>query len=620
MADLFFKYAAIKLPEKYWIPKELSEHKMFKDYPHDALQKVFKDYGLDDFRAQVEIPRFKERKFEELYEIMVKYLDKANTNLYNLANYIIEGKDYFKTNYRSFFDIKEYIIENVIKSDKPILKHIGNLYFIILDISEKLELKKGIEDFTLTAQIKSPDGSIRFDKGMSIIKIYSRIRSLLEKLAASIDLPTFGIDLQMKDISITDEFRAVSKAKAKFTLVFSTELLDLLGISERGVQSCQSLHDEKDHECFRITDLNQKLIGTVLSRYVGVCYITDGRKSDDKGEQMLYRALIRQVFNMETNEPAIFIDKLYPEEETAIYDVMQKEIQKHSSIPVVTQYTAESMEYYRDLEEEIPREYQSYPDTPFGYTYDQLLKMKTMSPEYRQIAAAQLPVEDMIDMRDDPEGKVRERVMWRIPEEYLPQFIGDVNASVRVAVSYRIDPKYLQALMKDDNTYVRKMVATRGDKNILFYMIQQVELPEITIEIMKRLNYLLFKGEISNDELITIYAESPSYTRQNLRKEVMPAAKPESDNFFAKLMRAAMEIDYNESELIDITNFAKDASVKYLDFTEFYNNPVEIVRRITVENAGPETLQHMINDSDFFIKRLVQRRLEINERKNKIST
>jgi hypothetical protein len=202
--------------------------------------------------------------------------------------------------------------------------------------------------------------------------------------------------------------------------------MDLVGISDRGISSCQSLHDDAT-QCVRVTQMNQQLIGTILSRYIGVCYIASGKQEPGRGEQMLYRALVRQVMSLETDEPAVYIDQMYPAPNQELYDIMQKELQKRSKIRVLsyfdtsTEVESSGERYYQPDEENIPEQLESYRDPGLGYTREQLLRMK-ISPDFtkRAIAAGKLPIDDIMDMIHDSNGDIREAVIDRLArEKYL---------------------------------------------------------------------------------------------------------------------------------------------------------------------------------------------------------
>jgi len=407
LTDLFYKLSIIKFPEETaWVPKQLSEHKLFKDYPHDKLQKVFKDYGLDDFRTKIDSKILKASSFNSVYSVMQTNILESNFPLTSLIK--LYAKVYGNQSGKIEDDRIVYI-RNV--------SSIQALFYNILDVMKK----NNSATLKLPTSIRTEDKRLKYDAGASIIKVYNDINSKLNKVQKEFGKGLLQTSIVMPSIETSDAFSALSNAQYNFELVFSTNLMDLVGISDRGISSCQSLHDEAT-QCTRITQMNQQLIGTILSRYIGVVYITSGKNESDRGEQMIYRALVRQVASLETDDPAIYVDQIYPAPNDEIDQIMKRELQKHSKIPVISSGNpmtkSPGERYYVPDEENIPEEQESYRDPGVGYTREQLLRMKT-SPDFkkRAIAAEKLPIDDIMDMIHDSSGDIRDAVIDRLARE-----------------------------------------------------------------------------------------------------------------------------------------------------------------------------------------------------------
>lgn len=91
------------------------------------------------------------------------------------------------------------------------------------------------------------------------------------------------------------------KSSKSLKLVFSTDPWDIATMSMRGIKSCMRWNS-KMAVC---------LIGSILCPFTGIVYLTN-KKPTKYGEKMLFRSLVRVIFNPKQNCYKIFIDEGYP--------------------------------------------------------------------------------------------------------------------------------------------------------------------------------------------------------------------------------------------------------------------------------------------------------------------
>lgn len=96
--------------------------------------------------------------------------------------------------------------------------------------------------------------------------------------------------------------KIVGKSNKRIVFTGSGEraLWDIATMSMRGIRSCQSW----DHR------YSKALIGSMVDPYVGIIYITNGKKTK-LGKTMDHRAVVRFVVDVSTKKPAILIENVY---------------------------------------------------------------------------------------------------------------------------------------------------------------------------------------------------------------------------------------------------------------------------------------------------------------------
>lgn len=218
-------------------------------------------------------------KVKELLSVMINIVVKANWD-------IVQFQQYFNIDTRQKAESYKIFIS----------KFIEELYEIEGNIENNIENK-----FVTSRIIKTPHFSSH--AGVSIFKIYKRLRDKIEKGLLITSVP---------DLEKLPEFIDFLRMFEQLTLVFTTKIDDLIGCGSRGASSCQSFFGSSDPTKARANEYNISTIGLALSKYTGIIYLTPGRSYKNLGEKMTVRSLVRIVYNTETDEPIIIVEKVYP--------------------------------------------------------------------------------------------------------------------------------------------------------------------------------------------------------------------------------------------------------------------------------------------------------------------
>lgn len=398
LTDFFFKSAAYQWEEgTEWVPEKFKELEVFKQV--DNPEKVFASFGLNDFIVKVDKSHLNKGDYKQDVLTAISYhlgeiIQELNINLFN----------------------------DILADEKDII-----VYY--RDLCENLKAEVSINGVRISKQIN------QYEPGANVIEIYQEIFNQIK----------YG---KLKNLSINikpfrfDDYRTFDKGE--FYLIFSTKASDLAGIASRGIQSCQSLFDK---ECTQITQHNKQLAGTILSKYIGVCYLTSKKDFQGRGWRMLNRALVRKVLDAKTFEPAIFIDEMYPVNSEQVYKMMQREISARTTVPVF--YDPDKKFYSEEYEENIPTEYMSYKDNPASIqNYSSILNLARSPLDHVRVnAAKKLKISDLRMLKEDKSPEVREVVAERLPAEEISDMIGDQSIKVKIQLARRAPPDQLHRLV-----------------------------------------------------------------------------------------------------------------------------------------------------------------------------
>jgi hypothetical protein len=291
--QFFLSLGAVEFSEKdkQWMPEWVTKHPGIQSYPKPQVIKIFNQFGLKDFREKIE--------------------SKGATD--NLANFLIVALTRLTEDLMQFTAFSQF-------SKKEEIEQYTSLIEVTSELIQELQKDETWQEdkARLVKQVKSINNKFRLDAGMSVIKAYEAIRKFA-KTIANIDMP---------DLISRPEFKEYSKRGSHY-VVFSTNASDIAAMSSRSDwDSCQTITPNKGV-------FTGCVIGSILSKFLGICYITTGKDYLDRGETMIARCLVRFAIDTETNKPSILLDKMYPQYFKNFGQEMIKALNKRSSVPII---------------------------------------------------------------------------------------------------------------------------------------------------------------------------------------------------------------------------------------------------------------------------------------------
>lgn len=165
--------------------------------------------------------------------------------------------------------------------------------------------------------------------GEKFFKAYQKLQTRLfefAKLLGSQDSTLPFLD----DIPVVKIFNQQNIPLSSLSITFASHddgLYDIATMSERGISSCQSWNAE--------TGYNTCLIGSILSKFVGIIYLSSNSSYNDLGTKMIKRCIVRYGINTHTSSPAIVLDKMYPLPDHTIAKLFVQALEERSSIQVI---------------------------------------------------------------------------------------------------------------------------------------------------------------------------------------------------------------------------------------------------------------------------------------------
>jgi len=259
---------------------------------------------------------YKTIKFE-----LFKYAKIPNWMPEDIKNHpdILESPD---TVEKDLLDLKPFR-EDVTINIKPSQDDINYFAFNMLQELRKIKtnelakilmnnkLNELLASNSFTDNIKTKDGQL--NKGQKITKIYS-------DLARKYDLKPLEKLNGFKEFSFS--FDNLSS-----TVVFSTDPTDILTMSSRSNwTSCQDI--------FGDNILRGKAVGSALMKNIGIIYLTNKRNFKERGEEMLFRALVRNI--KLDDEHIIFVDKIYPNDNKNIRELFVETLSRKTNYLVTS--------------------------------------------------------------------------------------------------------------------------------------------------------------------------------------------------------------------------------------------------------------------------------------------
>jgi hypothetical protein len=349
-------------------PPFITDHNLFRT-PH-KVKKVFRSIGMPNFKDKANIEKClvdlkKEGTYvHNLLVTMTQMLGTAWQLLQIQADKIqfLETKDARDAARPKLQEIYSYYnaitaLQGHIDPYKP--ESLAGTIQTSADGRIELRLTTDINDPTCKAPI--------FRKGASLFSIFHKVK---EKLA-TLNVPFASLDAQQT----FKVFSLENIPNKEFSIIFSAEgsegAWDIVTMSMRGIKSCQRWDGEYPR-C---------LIGSVLSKFVGVIYLTSGVQAEPNagyinlGTKMMRRCVVRYAVDADEDKPCLLIDKMYPELDKDVLSLFINAIKSKTSLPVY--YTAELGNKIRHIyipaeemrEKVIDREW-SYQDTPLKSKHD----------------------------------------------------------------------------------------------------------------------------------------------------------------------------------------------------------------------------------------------------------
>lgn len=324
------------------LPEFIQDHNIFRrgiqqqdgSWKPFPITKIFPSIGLPNYKEETTITKNlsdirKENSF------VVNMLKAMNTLLVNAkcaleakadrCRFLCEG-DFSDKDIEAMFALVN-VIDNVSRQCDPTDKTVIACAIHLVEGKITLRLFEDIVDIS--------NGKTVFKTQMPFFRVYT---ALYEKLAA------FRVGLP--ELEGTKEFKtfgAENIPNKQYSVVFASDgpdgAWDLLTMAMRGIKSCQRW--DGDHP--------QCLIGSVLSRFIGIIYLTSGveaeispahgtngyRFKNNIGPKMMRRCLVRYVFDSDENKPHITLDKMYPEADEEVMAAFVSSIKKRSGMEVL---------------------------------------------------------------------------------------------------------------------------------------------------------------------------------------------------------------------------------------------------------------------------------------------
>ena len=323
-----FAQATLDIFKDKEMPDWLKEHKLLKD--KKDIQKVFPSVGIKNFKDKINIP-LQEGNLEILSENIGYSFEQIMSEL---ESHLISELRKLKSNNPSGEDSESFADFIVLTYEARKALRAPSIY----EDNGKIYLGT-------RSDIKKKDKLLAPQK-TSVFKAYNKIAEELNKFKNNYPQITFFMP-NVDAIPEVKEFHKKNIPNKDYYIVFSSSgsgAWDIATMSERGVESCQSW-DGSHNAC---------LIGSIVSKFVGIIYLTSGTDHDGKGDKMVKRCIVRFGVDKTKKKPVIIVDKMYPNENATIRTAFINALQSKTSIPVVDSNTfAETGE---DKNIEIPYE------------------------------------------------------------------------------------------------------------------------------------------------------------------------------------------------------------------------------------------------------------------------
>lgn len=321
-------------------PQVVIDHALFKT-PR-LITKIFPSIGLPNFKEDANIEKClfdikKEGTYvHNLIRIMASMVSAARIEINNQTDRIqfLATKEEREKSRDKFFEMckTSSILQELFSCIDPVNTD---------NVNDLIQMAEGKVVLKLQKDISDGSGKYAFRKGESLIKLIGKVK---ERCAA------FGVEVAT--IDNTNEFKTFCKENIpnkRYSIIFSSDgedgAWDLATMSMRGDwSSCQRWEGEYPR-C---------LIGSILSKYIGIVYLTSGvmNSSTEKngnrgnlGTKMMRRCIVRYAIDIDSDhdskgcrpgagKPCILIEKMYPDLDKDILSLFIAAIKQKSNLPV----------------------------------------------------------------------------------------------------------------------------------------------------------------------------------------------------------------------------------------------------------------------------------------------
>jgi hypothetical protein len=355
------------------VPAFVSGHAVFKN--PTKVQKVFPAIGMPNYREKANLDK------------CLTDIKKEGTYVWNFLRTLSESFADCKNKLSLHADNFQYLLTRKEREEKR--ESMAELYALVGVIDELQKCSDPNRKEVIDEAVKTEDGRIvlrlikdiplpsvngkikmAHKKGEGLIKAYGKI------LLACQQYGVVGPVLEQ-----TDAFKVFGKENIpnkEYSLVFSSDgpegAWDILTMSMRGITSCQRWEGEYP-KC---------LIGSMVSKFVGIMYLTSGVMNDgnDKngnranlGTKMMRRCIVRYAINADEDKPCIVLDKMYPDLDKDILKQFMDSIHNRTGFPVYYAPDPNSKLKHiympsEALNEDITGREMSYQDTPLKSKHD----------------------------------------------------------------------------------------------------------------------------------------------------------------------------------------------------------------------------------------------------------
>lgn len=308
------------------VPDWMRNYPGFKD---KKIKKVFPSFGIPNFKEEVNAKLGINPDAIAAANLILDKMQDVVVFAYKKVFRILSGITLHADDDNANQNLKLKI--DKLKNIEDLLNRFANL---IDNKNDILKENKGKLKLIVSHDFPRYDNKIILSAGESIFKAYDKIKNILDILSLEIN-----IDYSLPSIeswSETKNFHKLNVPMSKMFVVFSgsgdKSAWDLATMSMRGISSCQSWDGRMEGEG---AVYKECLIGSILSRYVGIIYLTSGSDFEGRGEKMIKRCIVRFGINTQTKKPVIIMDRMYDSYVPQISELFENALQSKTNLNVI---------------------------------------------------------------------------------------------------------------------------------------------------------------------------------------------------------------------------------------------------------------------------------------------